>query len=347
VKKIPKNSTADNQCTVDIGAASLAGWAVGMLPYKDGFFSSQKQQWDHVSIGTTSAGRQGSEWWGQQEPHPQLQAVVSSLSAGPVGICDCVNSSDATLIMQTAMANGTLLKPDRPAFPPDSWWAAAAAVPDGPLEQLKTIKLTHTYSTLAVVEGRDEQGGAPTRTRAAEYVLLYKIGWNGTATTSGSPFDLTSAELGVPAVPAWAWLRTNLSAPLRMQDIYPFDASHPLCILPPAASEVSAWGDFQLWTIVPKHACSGSSYTFLGETDKIVSLSRTRFRSLSCPGDGGAAVLIAGAAGEMVTVAWLVDDGARLVQFACTIGTACEVHLNVLQPPSTCTQLKFSPRNSA
>ena len=52
---------------------------------------------------------------GKSEPYPELQAVVATLSTGPVGPSDKIGCSDAKLIMKSVNKDGLILKPDRPA----------------------------------------------------------------------------------------------------------------------------------------------------------------------------------------------------------------------------------------
>jgi hypothetical protein len=73
---------------------AMLAWAVGLLPFKDTFRTT--------------------------EAHPQAEALISSLSAGLVGPGDALGTADAALLHRTCRADGLLLKPDRPAFPLDA-----------------------------------------------------------------------------------------------------------------------------------------------------------------------------------------------------------------------------------
>ena len=57
----------------------------------------------------------GPHLTGKSEPYPELQAVVATLSTGPVGPSDKIGCSDAKLIMRSVNSDGLILKPDRPA----------------------------------------------------------------------------------------------------------------------------------------------------------------------------------------------------------------------------------------
>lgn len=88
-----------------VGNASLWCWflygnalarSLGLLPFKDVFLSS----------------REGSGLDG--DPHAEVEAMLSALSAGPVGIGDRLGRSDRDLVLRTCRADGVLVKPDAP-----------------------------------------------------------------------------------------------------------------------------------------------------------------------------------------------------------------------------------------
>ncbi len=73
---------------------NMLAWAVGLLPFKDNFWSS--------------------------EIHGEAEALVSALSAGMVGPGDQVGRASREILMRTCTEDGLLLKPDRPALPLDA-----------------------------------------------------------------------------------------------------------------------------------------------------------------------------------------------------------------------------------
>jgi len=90
-----------------IGKISLIAYALGMAPFKDIFWTTTVQE--------------GNPYWGGAgvEPNPELHAIVSLLTAGPVGFGDKLGHTNKSLIMMTCTQNGTLLQPDHPAVSPD------------------------------------------------------------------------------------------------------------------------------------------------------------------------------------------------------------------------------------
>ena len=76
----------------------------GLAPSKDSFWSTSAQP------GSPYDGTEFAE-----EPFPELQAAVTSLSAGPVAPSDGVDYADAALILRCCRADGRLLQPSKPA----------------------------------------------------------------------------------------------------------------------------------------------------------------------------------------------------------------------------------------
>jgi len=92
-----------------IGQTALLAWSVGLVPFKDDFWSS----------GNVQAGC-NKNYAKCQEPNPVLETLVAALSTGPVGPSDSVGNLNYSLIMRTCTQNGLLLKADKPATAIDS-----------------------------------------------------------------------------------------------------------------------------------------------------------------------------------------------------------------------------------
>jgi len=84
--------------------AGLFAWSVGLWPFKDNFQTTAGQRPAYNII---------------PEANPMEEALVASLSGGPVGPSDKIGASDRELILKTCRKDGLLLKPDRPATPID------------------------------------------------------------------------------------------------------------------------------------------------------------------------------------------------------------------------------------
>ncbi|XP_071115644.1 uncharacterized protein [Haliotis cracherodii] len=84
-----------------IGVTSLLAWAIGIAPFKDNFW-------------TTTVQPRGLHT-DRTEPYPELNALVATLSTGPVGPSDMIGKFNKTIIMKSVNSEGLILKPSRPA----------------------------------------------------------------------------------------------------------------------------------------------------------------------------------------------------------------------------------------
>eukprot|EP01063_Lacrimia_lanifica_P006557 TRINITY_DN1403_c2_g1_i1.p1 TRINITY_DN1403_c2_g1~~TRINITY_DN1403_c2_g1_i1.p1 ORF type:complete len:750 (+),score=268.71 TRINITY_DN1403_c2_g1_i1:63-2312(+) len=96
-----------------LGATSLFYWAIGVLPFKDGFYSSSLKQ-----IGGQTVG---------PELNPDREALMATLSCAMVGPMDGIHLLNASRVMTTCRADGVVLKPDKPVATVD--WCFAQADP--------------------------------------------------------------------------------------------------------------------------------------------------------------------------------------------------------------------------
>lgn len=94
---------AKNQWAV--GQTALFYWALNILPFKDGFYSSSQKQ-----VGGQTEG---------PEQDPDREALMATLSAAMVGPMDGIYLLNASRVMTTCRGDGKVLKPDRPITPPD------------------------------------------------------------------------------------------------------------------------------------------------------------------------------------------------------------------------------------
>ncbi|KAH3722992.1 6 carbohydrate binding protein [Pelomyxa schiedti] len=85
--------------------SSMLIWALGMVPFKDNFWSTTEQL--------------GCPYILCREPNPVIQTLSSALAGGPLAIGDKIEFTDSELVMHTCMLDGTLIKADRPAIPLD------------------------------------------------------------------------------------------------------------------------------------------------------------------------------------------------------------------------------------
>ena len=95
-----------------VGKSSILSWSLSVFPYKDTFYTNTSQH----------QPQKGCQFYGFKEQYPTTHAIAASLSAGPVAFSDGPGNTNKSLIMQTCTADGTLLKPDKPAMAIDRTW---------------------------------------------------------------------------------------------------------------------------------------------------------------------------------------------------------------------------------
>ena len=109
---VDDNRSVTPRGNVLLGRQVLYPWAMGLRPYKDAFFSSAKQRWNTTTCfvaghaGPETDGYTKPEWWGLQDPRPELNAVSGALTAGPVASGDGVGDIDSTLLRRLTRADG-------------------------------------------------------------------------------------------------------------------------------------------------------------------------------------------------------------------------------------------------
>ncbi|XP_050418353.2 uncharacterized protein LOC126831744 [Patella vulgata] len=82
-----------------IGYSSIFAEAMGIAPFKDNFWTT------HDEPGNTYNGT---------EPNGALQALIATMSTGPVGPSDEIGKTNASLLMRCCNADGLILKPSVP-----------------------------------------------------------------------------------------------------------------------------------------------------------------------------------------------------------------------------------------
>ncbi|XP_062608013.1 uncharacterized protein LOC134269826, partial [Saccostrea cucullata] len=264
-----------------IGISSMLASAIGLAPYKDTFWSTHQQTGN-------------PRYPDIREPYPALEALISTLSAGPVGPGDQINNSDVELIMRCCDGNGRLLKPSRPATAIDKQ-IIKAAIPsaDGPVGEVWT-----SYTTIVSDRPRD-------------FGILM-------ATNLSSPYTVRNSDTGFPDS-----LRSALVFPFGLPEMWqPFDDDHPL-VLDNCTRE-----DFCLYLFSARETgLNGTDIVIFGEISKWVPMSPERVTNI-VHAEINMRVGIRGKPGETVTMAFLVNNSTR--RSSCQIDTSGTAMLDAL-----------------
>lgn len=223
----------------------------------------------------------------------QLDAVLATLSLGPVGISDGLAQTDVGLISQAfrCAADSTLLRPSRPLSTVDSAFANRSV---GTL----SLDVRATHATVG------------------EATTHHVVVWRTTVPVTLQPTDL---------YPAPSLRRTRLA--VRRHVLTPGDAQFhgceegqpaaPTCVqvlprgtLPVLPPTGGADANFSLTAIF--ESLSNGAF-FLGELSKFVHTAPQRFEAVrvAAGAECGLAVVVKGAVGEVVRVA-AVDPSGRV-----------------------------------
>ena len=294
-----------------IGAASALFWSVGLYTTKDTFFSSSNE---------TAPGGSLRGW---HEPYPEMHALVSALSGGPVSPSDAPGAANVSLLMRTCRSDGTLLKPDVPAMPLDAYWVGHAFC--APISSICTAT--------PPVDG--ELWASATRVGSA---LVWPLVFASITSNFGLALPAVFAHLkAVPTMhgdgnvapmawtaPRFGWVLYRPGAPISHQPPRLVGANATVQLLAGAA-----YGDFTFAAFAPITGAigSGSDWALLGETDKFVPVSRQRIAALEADAFAVRVSLI-GEARENVTMRlalvkrrMLTDPSIQVVEHTLTLGS--------------------------
>ena len=278
-----------------LGLTGIFAHAVGIKPTKDNFWTKPVKGW-------------GPKYHNARETANRLQAVVSTLSTGPVAISDRIGQSDVGLILRSCAADGTLLQPDRPATRTDATlYRDAGLKGTGPQGEVWTthVRLGARHGTPAAGHYACMYGSDPKDFPCApKYHYLLAV--------ESQPYAMTAGEwLGADAALApngyVAWETNATDAPVRLGGA---DAALAL----PATDKLS----FVLWTAAP---VLGNGWAFMGEAStKWVAVSNDRFGAgLMVEFDTGLQVTAQGQAGEVIRVMALAPGATVPTTVDCTV----------------------------
>jgi hypothetical protein len=258
-----------------IAGSSLLFGALAIAPSKDTFWTTSPQP---PTMSDTERNY-------TTQPHVQLDTVLATLSMGPVGFSDALNLTDAALINQTCMANGTILRPSRPLSWVNSYFRNASNPSD--------VRCTHVNVP-----------GIPS-----------PAGWYIVAWTTNMPVTLATGDL-YPSVPPGTAIASRLhnfsgSAQAGCVDGEPATPACVSLLQPGSLPIIPATGteaqDFSLTHIVPQ---LDNGWFFLGELAKISPLAPQRFVNIQqTTSPSGLSVTMQGVPGETVTATAVTPSG--------------------------------------
>eukprot|EP01090_Pellita_catalonica_P002759 TRINITY_DN12359_c0_g1_i1.p1 TRINITY_DN12359_c0_g1~~TRINITY_DN12359_c0_g1_i1.p1 ORF type:complete len:705 (+),score=113.09 TRINITY_DN12359_c0_g1_i1:109-2115(+) len=296
-----------------IGYSSLLHWAIGLRPLKDNFWS-----------GTSETGCHYKYCY---EPNPVLEALVATLSTGPVGVADKIDHINATIVNATCRADGLILKPDKPATALDKAfmqfdfsamprsiqvWSTFTALDEGALvwSYILAAELEDTFTVTTAdldVKGHDFV--------VYEY-LAFVSGNNSNVGLFNDHTPLVIDAMMPSFVPEEALAMKNpLYTAIDSEEPFISDRygdSHSVGAPPKKV-------DFKYYVVAP---ILPGGWAILGEISKYVVVSKQRFSSVVTGSDSTnqwLTVTFNGSLQEKVTVVFYTPDKVLLSK-TCTIG---------------------------
>ena len=279
----------------DFGHIALLNVALDLSPSKDNF---RTQLCTECNFGSRT--------------NVEMEAMLACHSRGPVGISDGPGQTDVSLVRRMITSKtGTILRPSRSMFAIDAHYAVnASRRPDG------EVWSSHTLLNYSVASESGESSASAVQPVTHYHFMTHFILAVGNQDSSGAGYTLQRSDLKLsPHAPylvrrfstdpangctekapaslcASTWLSTGSGG-----------APH-LVLERQNQSDAQAWSNasrpftHELWGVYP---VLGDGFVLLGELDKFVGVSETRFGAIALEG-GNMLVAVRGDPGEVVTV---------------------------------------------
>lgn len=323
-----------HDANLNIGASSLLGFALGVRPSKDIFWTHRPENCrGDPQKNPHACGRWGAHT--NQGSNCELNALVATLSTGPVSIADKAGTTNKTLVQRCVRADGRILQPDKPVTSVDSMFAQAFTANNnrfggysGSKSRVRTTPQPHNvpnklgaqvWATTVSIEDR-----------VWHYVLSIDVGipWH----IHGNDFwpnipDSACDTMQLSATLSSGWVAHSWFTGHRptacvngtyalssgcivakvssAEDIPPFHNKRPIMV----ANDTHQFDLLELAPIGP------NGWVLLGEVGRYVRVSRDRFDGVLFS-SGGIVVKMSGSKGEAVELTALqplaVDDSAQV-----------------------------------
>jgi hypothetical protein len=233
-----------------IFVTSVLADALGLMVIKDTFWSVERQP---SFVAGRRADRANDHGENATETSPALMALISVLSAGQVAPGDRIGHLNVPLLLRTCDANGTLLRPDRPALPTPHFFRRVPSADEMTSDVVVYAPAMHSVQLLAINLTREHA------------ISLADMNVTNSARLLASVVGTTGGDWHIDAKFAVV------------------DEQHPL-ITPAQRQPISEFAlNFDYWLLSQSlGTCSGIEWFFLGErATKFVAVSRDRFRRVS------------------------------------------------------------------
>mmetsp|Transcript_86928 Transcript_86928/g.246464 ORF Transcript_86928/g.246464 Transcript_86928/m.246464 type:complete len:826 (+) Transcript_86928:58-2535(+) len=270
----------------DVGGSALLAFALGLRPSKDNF-------WTHRPL---SAIETGKPWGPRTNPgtNCELNAIIATLSTGPVGIADKAGDTNTTLVLRCVRPDGLIMQPDRPATYVDAMFMP------GRLGNPRPSPTGMVWATHASVPAA--AGGAPS---TWHYVLSIDV---------RRPWQLSQVDPYPPMAIASGWVARRWHrghAPNTC--VHGQGAVASGCLIGRAIRSeldmpqllnnrsIAVRNDTHVFDLLQLSPIGPNGWVLIGETERYVSVSSKRFESVTFT-PSGVSVLVHGAAGEELSI---------------------------------------------
>lgn len=276
----------------DDGLSDLLFDAVGLIPWKDTFWTTEKQPGCPSSYSRCC------------EPNPELQTLLAVLSTGPVSPGDSIGHANVTLLKRACMFDGTLLKPNSPVLPLNKVF----------IESFDALEWPRVLISEAGPENNSVNWYYIFAAKLANSFIIYPQDIDSTLTQKQSvvvTLAVATVENGEKIV--------KMTTSSNIIAIQPFDADHPL-IVPQMTNFLSDCGEivpFAYYIIASRQV---NEWIVLGELDKFVPGNRFRILDVSPgPNGNGVMVVVVGPIGDLVTISFLPPDLLDVIHIQCCL----------------------------
>ena len=196
-----------------------------------------------------TTGNQPGNPFNLNESNPQMEVIISVLTSGPVAFGDGIGFTNKTLIMSTCNQNGLVLGASVPAIPIEKYFGSSP--PSGEIWSSYTEIFDLRWAYLISISITDD------------YTIF--------------PKDLKLIDDKYEKYYAWNYNDSNLTS------ISLFSSSNPIYLDSTPGGTVNGQQYFEFYRIAPVFY---NNWSFIGEVDKIISVSPVRVADFYFYSDG-------------------------------------------------------------
>jgi len=222
----------------NIGKTSMIVWALGIYPFKDVTWSTSIQYGNPYNL---------------EEYNPEMEIIISVLTAGPVGFGDGIGYTNKSLIMSTCTNNGTILGASIPAIPIEKYFGNLP--PDGEI-----------WSSLSYINNNNN----------SEYKWAYII-----SISILNEYYIYPIDLKLNSNYEYYYWNYN---DINLNNIDIISNNQPLKLESTPGGIVNGKQYFSFYRILP--IFKENNWSFIGEIDKIISVSPIRVLNIDINNDG-------------------------------------------------------------